>query len=659
MLSELNVVYQNFLYRFFEVVKNSRSLSTVFSKRLSIHLLLPSAVFFIISLYYYLVVDGRGFPDALIMSLGLLIFASQTNDGPGNGNWLQESLFFLAKLVLPIPVFGGLLSTAWPRIIAWGEANLLSRSNGHIVLLGVGERALAIVDAYEQEQQDANQKKLIVGIDLRPDSPAISKLQEKYGNRVVIITGDYTYEETLKSANVSSAGRIYVTGSNDMQNASAALGIEKLAGNVDTRLHLGITQSSISGAENMRVFDVRLSAARLALMVHPPFKSSATGFLVVPNNIVIVGIDLLSERFLIELATIWKNELDREKKLQSKSMVGYEWLMPIQTSPLPITVVGLHASTWFRAIQSEHDTLLSSEVLNVKTVDQDPRYIASSDINQLAPIEDVQIYFSIENEVDCVSTLKHLYAICNRGSIVCATWSRNPANIIANLLSADDKKPNVFVKSFSLMDMNPSHSVLDGSLWDRLARDLHERVYEQPAADYQQEYNLPAVIRYPFLLSTIGCHIVCPDESLRSNEVRLTSHNVNVISARNLGSHLAKLEHVRWCRDSLSNGKISGFENSDKTLPKTRMSLKPWENLTELDMTVKGKVATESTKDHCCEAEGFPGLMARLGLAIQPDESTNATTSGSLPNLVLPPVGSSTIFTSGNGTETTANNATG
>lgn len=194
-----------------------------------------------------------------------------------------------------------------------GEANVLSRSTGHIVLLGVGERALAIVDAYEKEQNPHNDKDLIVGVDVRADSPAISKLKEKYGDRVVIVTGDYTYEETLKSANVFSAGRIYVTGSNDMQNASAAIGIEKLAGNVDTRLHLGITQSSISGDENMRVFDVRLSAARLALMIHPPFKSTTTGFLVAPNNIVLVGTDLLSERLLIELATIWKNELDREE----------------------------------------------------------------------------------------------------------------------------------------------------------------------------------------------------------------------------------------------------------------------------------------------------------------------------------------------------------
>lgn len=637
MLSELKVRYEKLLYRFFEIIKNSRSLSTVFSKKLSIHLLLPSAFFFGFSFYYYMVVDGRSFPDALIMSLGLLIFASQTSDGPGTGNWIQELLFFLAKLVLPIPVFGGLLSTAWPRIIAWGETNLLSRSNGHIVLLGVGERALAIVDAYELQQHDATHKKLIVGIDLRTDSPAISKLQEKYGNRVVIIPGDYTYEETLKSANVSSAGRIYVTGSNDMQNASAAIGIKKLAADVDTRLHLGITQSSISGDENMSVFDVRLSAARLALMIHPPFKATQQGFLLPPENLVLVGTDLLTERLLIELATIWKNEIDREQALRDKSLEDYQWLLPIQTSPLSMTLVGANATKFYRAIQSEHEALFTSDVINLKTIDTEPRYLVSSDINQISPTTNVQIFFSIENEVDCVSTLQHLYSICSRGTIVCATWARNPANIIASLLSDDKQKEHLFVKSFSLMDLQPSHSVLDGTLWDQLAMELHVRVYEQSIHQYSQKDNLPAVIRYPFLLSSIGCHIVGADISMRTNESAIAAHNVHVIDSTNSGSQLANLEHMRWCRESVASGKIYGPKNITTEKPQTRMSLKPWNALTELDLTVQGKVATESTKEHCCEIEGFPGLMAKLGLAIQPDESMPVSTSGSnLPLTVSP-----------------------
>jgi hypothetical protein len=293
-----------------------------------------------------------------------------------------------------------------------------------------------------------------------------------------------------------------------------------------------------------------------------------------------------------------------------------------------LTIVGRDASKWFKAIQVNHGDVLSDSVLHVTTVDQDPRYISSSSINQLVPNNDVLIYYSIEGEQDYYSTLTNLHSICSRGSIVCVSADHMPINVITMPFSIMSPKLDVMVKKFSLMDSKPPEEVLDGTLWDRLAYDLHVRVYGQDPKTYRQKDNLPAVIRYPFLLASVGCHIVSVNETLLSDTSALIEHNVNVIQASNLASHLAKLEHTRWCRESLAAGKNYGSSNGTDNNVQTRMSLKPWESLTQTDVTTQGDGAIESTISHCAGSDGFPGIMSRLGLAIQPDECTPLSVSG-------------------------------
>jgi hypothetical protein len=374
--------------------------------------------------------------------------------------------------------------------------------------------------------------------------------------------------------------------------------------------------------------DTRRSTARLSIMIHPPFHATTAGVLASPDNIVLAGLNDQTEMLILELATIWKAEQSREARLNSRSLAGYEWLLPIHTQPLPVTIVGRDASKWFKGIQVNHGDVLSDLVLQVKTIDHDPRYISSSAINQLVSEQDARIYYSIEGEHDYSATLRHLHSICNRGSIVCISSGHMPINVIAIPFSIMSQKQNVFVKSFSLMDSKPPEEVLDGSLWDRLAYDLHVRVYDQDPKSYSQTDNLPAVIRYPFLLASVGCHIVSVNETSLSDTSALTEHNVNVIQSSNLASHLAKLEHTRWCRESLAAGKIYGPTNGCFDNVQTRMSLKPWESLTQTDVTTQGDGAIKSTMNHCCELGGFPGIMAKLGLAIQPDECTPFSVSG-------------------------------
>ena len=218
--------------------------------------------------------------------------------------------------------------------------------------------------------------------------------------------------------------------------------------------------------------------------------------------------------------------------------------------------------------------------------------------------ENPLVCFSVEKD-DCpIEGLHQIYEVLTDGEIVCASWCRNPTEVIARELDSDTDKDQVHVRSFGLVDFSPTHKLLDGALWYDTAYRLHDEVYKSHKK-FDLEPNLSAVIRYPYLLATCGIRIVSDPvpngvdmERYRSqlahkNSIQITSTLADGTESTNL----AVLEHMRWLRESVSNGK------------KDNPSMKLWHDLDHSDK--------QKNNDASASRTGMPMLMADLGLAIQ------------------------------------------
>ena len=168
----------------------------------------------------------------------------------------------------------------------------------------------------------------------------------------------------------------------------------------------------------------------------------------------------------------------------------------------------------------------------------------------------------------------------------------------------DSDTKEVHVRSFGLVDANPTHKLLDGALWKDTARRLHDDVYKSTKG-FDLQRNLSAVIRYPSLLATCGIRIVAAPipNSVEPHDyrARLALSNSNQINSTLAdvpeSTSLAVLEHMRWLRESVS-------ENKQENL-----SMKLWSDLDESDRVKNNKASVSEY--------GMPMLMADLGLALQ------------------------------------------
>lgn len=549
----------------------------------------------------------------LINALGLMVFASQSDyldllRSKPDLTIFEAVLVHIVLLAMPTPTVLGLLSAVWPRLISRIELSGVQFSRDHIVFLGVGQRAVSLINACKQSYEKKNLPlPLIVAVDVNETAPAISELKSELGSQFVFIKGDYTFDTTLTLANVLNADRVYITSSDDLTNASAMSSMQSVIGQrseeskfPDTFIHLSSSRGDDRKVVNPYRFDVRVSASRLFLMMYPPFKMNAGGYLEQHRRLVLVGADSFNERVLQTLGFIWHTEVEQEEKLSSYPSECESFGFTPSLTPLHVVVVDPNATVWVQAMKTRYNTLNDKTVI-FDTIDVQPRFLSTKAMSNIG--ENPLVCYSVEKDDLPVEGLHQIYEVLNNGEIVCASWCRNPTEVIARELDSDQKE--VHVRSFGLVDFNPTHKLIDGGLWYDTALRLHKDVYGS-SGEFKRSQNLSAVIRYPYLLAASGLKIVSAtsiNQLRHSNDVKQLAESNAAVTSGTLGTNnefemsenLAVLEHTRWLRECVAAGK-------------DRPSKKLWKDLDQTDKE-RNIIAVAS-------AEGFPMLMADLGLGI-------------------------------------------
>lgn len=550
----------------------------------------------------------------LVNALGLMVFASQSDylellRGKSELTVAETILVYTVLLAMPTPTVLGLLSAIWPRLISRIELNGVKNSHKHLVFLGVGQRAVSLINACKQSYAAVNLPlPLIVAIDMNELSPAISELKSELMSQFVFIKGDYTYDTTLNLANILAATRVYITGSDDLTNASAMATIDFVVhqshGNAkvpETFIHLSSARSDGKNDENPFRFDVRVSASRLFLMMYPPIRMTVSGCLEQHRTLVLVGADAFNERVLQTIGFLWQKEFDQEQALTGYPINCQKFGFEPTFKPLDIVVIDPLASIWVQAMKTRYPSLNDSTI-NFVVEDVEPRFLNRDAIRHFG--ENPLVCFSVEKDPMPVEGLHQIYEVLTSGEIVCASWCKNPTEVIARELDSDTKV--VHVRSFGLVDANPTHKLLDGALWKDTARRLHDDVYKS-TKEFDLERNLSAVIRYPSLLAACGIRIISAPipngVDPRDYRSQLAENNANQINISQsladgkASTNLAVLEHMRWLRESVSNGKTGN------------PSMKLWQDLDHSDK--------QKNNDASASRSGMPMLMADLGLALQ------------------------------------------
>ncbi len=567
--------------------------------------------------FYYLIDWKLTLIDSLLRAAGLFLFDSQFASAPVSANkcvfWYP--IFDALRVLMPIQTFVMLFNTLWPKFRNALDAAAIHSARGHMVFLGGGERAWHLAKAIERELAlSPKQMPMMVVVDFHPDPSGYAKMKKRYGSAMVLVGGNYEQEQVLVRANVTEAGRVYITGSDDMSNAMAneithgltkpRVGLSAFERSIrvsvpDVRLHLSTSTNKTIDEATINVFDVRLSAARLMLMCHPPFRMTESGVLTIGRPIVLVGTDVFNERLLCELSGIWKEEWDREQRFLIVHPTKYLFMDPYDFETLKVTVIGKSATLWVNALRQRF-TALNDVSIDLNCIDVEPRFLTKSILGDEI-VNDAFVSFSIEGEAYVVDTLTQLYTCLDRGTVVCSIWGLNPVEVIAKEL---DKTPKpVSVHSFSMVANDPSHAVLDGSQWYLAARYLHQEVYGEPFETFNLHKNLVAVKRFTSILASCNC---------RLSQGFSLQQSLTTLDIAGIKDRISRLEHIRWCRLAISDGKEYGPHHTDNFRPALRL----WEDLETEGLTASGYSARLQTIEQCTGKDGFPRILADLGLVI-------------------------------------------
>lgn len=544
---------------------------------------------------------------AFVKTLGLLVFASQVDLKASD-----DVLFEIAKIWLPIQTFIGLLSPAWPKIIGHIETLTLRIARNHVVILGAGERGVSFLRAY-YGYQPIPFGEVIVIVDKNCDDASIREFKQFCRHRVTHICADITSKSTIEALRIQHAKRVYIATPNDVANAKALelVTAESVHSNVKTSYHTTLANDNPDGTDHK--FDMCLSAARLLLMLHPPFHLTKNGCLHAEKPIVLAGLDNLNERLLREIVILRNEDTSVDKELRTRADHELPFFpTAVPPTPLKIVIVGKGVQEWFDALCTRvvDFSIQKIRLANIEYtfVDKDPSLLAESDLTVVG--NEAFVVFDLEHHPHPTRAMEQIYhCLTGESHIICASWKSNPFSVLADVFDKEPSKKDVRVSSFSLVDGNPSHALLDGSHWSWCAERLHLDVYNSNSFNHSTDFNnnFQAVIRYPMLLSSFGLRLAIGDSEHiptgESNAANLSHH------VKSIAGH----EHERWLRWKFSQGwKYGAVRNNDL---KVNDNMMPW-NDERLPTDAKNK-----TIHQICSSSGMPKLMADLNLRIVKSDS--------------------------------------
>jgi hypothetical protein len=557
--------------------------------------------------YAYLHLEIEHDQGAFVKTLGLLVFASQVDLKASD-----DVLFEIAKIWLPMQTFIGLLSPAWPKVVAHVENLSVRVARNHVVILGAGERGISFLRAYYGYEPIPFGDFIII-VDKNRDESTIREFKQYCGHRVTIIHGDITSKSTIDPLRLEYANRVYIATPDDVANAKALELVRQKSfqSNIKISCHNTLASDERDGTDQK--FDMCLSAARLLLMLHPPFHLTHSGCLHAAKPIVLAGLDNLNERLLREIVVLRNEESRVYKSLQNQADHRLPYFPTLATlAPLKIVIVGKGVQSWFDALCTRV-TEFSNENRNLANieytfVDKDPSLLTESDLEVVG--SEAYAVFDLEHHLNPTRAMEQIYhCLSGESHIICASWKSNPFSILADFFDKKLDKKDVRVSSFSLVDGNPSHSLLDGSQWSWCAERLHLDVYHNGSFVHSEHFadNFQAVIRYPMLLTSFGFRLAIGNTTnvptADSNSACLSGH-LDLIAGH---------EHERWLRWKFSQGwKYGAVRNNDF---KVNDNMMPW-NDERLPTDAKNK-----TIHQICSSSGMPKLMADLNLRIVKSDS--------------------------------------
>jgi hypothetical protein len=544
---------------------------------------------------------------AFVKTLGLLVFASQVDLKPSN-----DVLFEIAKIWLPMQTFVGLLSPAWPKVFSHIETLTLKIARNHVVILGAGERGFSFLRAY-YGYQSIPFGEIIVIVDKNADDASIREFKQFCRHRVIHICADITSKSTIESLRIRYAKRVYVATPDDVANAKALELVNSESDNYNVKISYHTTLANDNPDGPGHKFDMCLSAARLLLMLHPPFQLTKNGCLYASKPIVLAGLGNLNERLLREIVILCNEESSVEEKLRSRAELELPYFpSAVAPKPLKIVIVGAGVHDWFYALCTRVNDFSNDKrkLSNIEYtfVDKDPSLLAESDLTVVG--NEAFVVFDLEHHSHPTRGMEQIYH-CLKGQshLVCASWKSNPFSVLANVFDKELSKKEVRVSSFSLVDGSPSHALLDGSQWSWCAERLHLDVYHGNPFDHRKDFNnnFRAVIRYPMLLASFDLRLKIGDQD------DIPSGQINAANITNYVTSIAEYEHERWLRSKFSEGWKYGDVRNDNLLINNNMM--PW-----LDECLPDDARSKTIRQ-IGSSTGMPKLMADLNLRIVRTES--------------------------------------
>jgi len=381
----------------------------------------------------------------------------------------QKTLFKIAKFLGAGGTALGSIQTFWKEIYEKVSLIRLHQTRGHVVICGLGEKGMRLVDEYIRISKE---NKRVVVVESRKDHPDISSCRER---GVTVIIGDASDPVILEEANIVCAGFLYAVTGSDQTNIETTRQAEKLLRGtpsddetIQLRCFTHIVSPSLreifavhdlfrkaDDKFDASIFNVYEAAARVLLEKYPPdMYSRQQGVTGDTMRIAIIGFGQMGENILKQSARIghyveWKNleisVLDRNLKLPSEKFIAM-----------------------FGNDDNTSDFIVND--VNIRFVDRDPECLSSlKDIMGVVDSAPVVLYVAVDNDSLGLSLTRHLRTILRSDAIPIVVCMKSQlSELMPRSISA-----NTNTHGFNILDIGCGFQVLHDKVTDALAQKIH------------------------------------------------------------------------------------------------------------------------------------------------------------------------------------------
>ncbi|MEI6208046.1 MAG: NAD-binding protein [Desulfuromonadales bacterium] len=379
----------------------------------------------------------------------------------------QKTLFKIAKFLGAGGTALGSIQAFWKEICEKYALIRLHQSRGHVVICGLGEKGMRLVEEYIKRE------KRVVVIESKKDHPDISGCRER---GATVIIGDSGDPVILEEANITCARYLFAVTGSDHDNIEITHQAQELVSKADDnksnlRCFTHIASPSLRDifaghdlykkqgtAFDASIFNVYETASRVMFEKYPPDKYAIEqGFTGDTLRIAVIGFGRTGEAVVKQAARVghyvdWKN--------------------------LEITVLDRNikpVSEKFFALYGDGKNppgLIVSDV-QVRFVDRDPECISSlADIMGTADHAPVIVYVAVDDDPLGLSLAQRVRTLLGNDNTPIVV---NMKSQLSKLVSGGNTSPaNIETYGFNILDIGTGYQVLHDEVTDELAKAIHQ-----------------------------------------------------------------------------------------------------------------------------------------------------------------------------------------